>query len=110
MCVQQRLARSVGDKPTEAKVRSLVAWIARRKETESLKPIDLIILGMTASHWAVTKVNADVASKVSGHRGRASNCKANAGWVVMHLLKMMLKATGEEGVPQGGVMTPERKR
>ena len=31
-------------KPTEAKVRSLVAWIARRKETESLKPIDQIIL------------------------------------------------------------------
>src|SRR5215467_4118211 len=25
---------------------------------------------------------------------------------VMHLLKMMLKATGEKGVPQGGVMTP----
>src|SRR6202030_231137 len=25
---------------------------------------------------------------------------------VMHLLKMMLKATGEKGVPQGGVRTP----
>ena len=25
---------------------------------------------------------------------------------VMHLLKMMLKATGEKGVPQGGVITP----
>src|ERR1700726_1981827 len=25
---------------------------------------------------------------------------------VMHLLKMMLKATGEKGVPQGGVMSP----
>jgi hypothetical protein len=69
-------------KPTEAKVRSLVAWIARRKETESLKPIDRIIPGMTASHWAVTKVNADVASKVSGPRGRACNCKAKAAWVV----------------------------
>jgi hypothetical protein len=82
LCVQQRLACSVGDKPTGAKVRSPVAWIARRKETESLKPIDLIILGMTASHWAVTKVNADVASKVSGPRGRACNCKAKAAWVV----------------------------
>jgi hypothetical protein len=50
--------------------------------TESLKPIDRIILGMTASHWAVTKVNADVASKVSGPRGRACNCKAKAAWVV----------------------------
>jgi RNA-directed DNA polymerase len=25
---------------------------------------------------------------------------------VMHLLKMILKATGKKGVPQGGVMTP----
>jgi hypothetical protein len=34
LCVQQRLACSVGAfiSPTEAKVRSLVAWIARRKE------------------------------------------------------------------------------
>jgi hypothetical protein len=82
LCVQQRLARSVGDKPTEAIVRSLVAWIARRKETESLKPIDLIILGMTASHWAVTKVNADVASKMSGPGGRAYNRRAKAAWIV----------------------------
>jgi hypothetical protein len=82
LCVQQRLACSVGDEPTEAKVRSLVAWIARRKETESLKPIDRIILGMTASHRAVTKVNADVASKVSGPGGRACNCRAKAAWIV----------------------------
>ena len=68
--------------PTGARVRSPVAWIARRKETESLKPIDQIILGMTASHWAVTKVNAEVASKVSGPRGRAPNCRAKAAWVV----------------------------
>jgi len=68
--------------PAGAKVRSPVAWIARRKETESLKPIDQIILGMMASHWAVTKVNAEVASKVSGPRGRACNCKVKAAWVV----------------------------
>ena len=82
LCVQRRLVCSVGDKPTEAKVRSLVAWIARRKETESLKPIDRIILGMTASHRAVTKVNAEVASKVSGPRGRACNRRAKAVWIV----------------------------
>jgi hypothetical protein len=50
--------------PTEAKVRSLVAWIAGRKETESLKPIDEIVRRGGASHRAVTKVNAEVASKV----------------------------------------------
>ena len=57
LCVQQRLAYSVGHKPTEARVRSLVAWIAGRRETKFLKPIDGIILGMMASHWAVTQVN-----------------------------------------------------
>jgi hypothetical protein len=36
----------VGDRPTEAKVRSLVAWIAGRRETESLKPIDEVIFWM----------------------------------------------------------------
>ena len=70
------------EKSHQGKSQSPVAWIARRKETESLKPIDQIILGMTVSHWAVTKVNADVASKVSGPRGRACNCKAKAAWVV----------------------------
>jgi hypothetical protein len=64
--------------PTGVEVRSPVTWIARRKETESLKPIDQIILGMTVSHWAVTKVNAEVASKVSGPRGRARNRRAKA--------------------------------
>jgi hypothetical protein len=45
-------------KPTEVKVRNLVAWIAGRRETEFLKPIDGIILGVMASHRAVTRVNA----------------------------------------------------
>ena len=47
-----------GIKPTEVRVRSLVAWIAGRRETEFLKPIDGIILGVMASHRAVTRVNA----------------------------------------------------
>jgi hypothetical protein len=72
----------VGQKPTEVIVRSLVAWIAGRKETEFLKPIDDVILGMTVSHWAVTKVNAEVASKVSSPRGRAPNCRVKAAWIV----------------------------
>jgi hypothetical protein len=41
--VQERLGCSVGDRPTEAKVRSLVAWIAKRRETEFPKPIDKAI-------------------------------------------------------------------
>jgi hypothetical protein len=70
------------NRPTEAKVRSLVAWIAGRRETEFLKPIDGIIHGVMASHRAVTKVNAEVASKVSGPGGRARNRRAKAAWIV----------------------------
>jgi hypothetical protein len=38
----------VGHKPIEAKVRSLVARIAERMETESLKPIDKAIFRMVS--------------------------------------------------------------
>jgi hypothetical protein len=48
LCDQERLARSVGDRPTEVKVRSLVAWIAERREIESLKPIDKAIFRMVS--------------------------------------------------------------
>lgn len=67
LCVQRRLACSVGTKPTEAKVRSLVAWIAERRETKFLKPIDATIFGMMASHRAVTKVNAEGAAYPHSH-------------------------------------------
>ena len=41
--------------------------------TKTLKPIDKVSLGEITSHRAVTKVNANVASKVSGSEGRARN-------------------------------------
>ena len=44
-CVQRRLAYSVGGSPTRVKVRNPVAWIVRRKETESREPIDEAIEG-----------------------------------------------------------------
>jgi len=47
-CVQQRLACSAGVSPAGAKVRSPVAWIAGRRETNDLKPIDKAILGMVS--------------------------------------------------------------
>jgi hypothetical protein len=40
---QEKHVCSVGDRPTKAKVRSLVAWIAGRRETEFPKPIDKAI-------------------------------------------------------------------
>jgi hypothetical protein len=45
-------------RPTEVRVRSLVAWIAGRRETKFLKSIDETIPGRVASHRAVTKVHA----------------------------------------------------
>ena len=62
-CVQRRLACSAGDSPAGVEVRSPVAWIASRRETEYLKPIDRPSVREGASHRAVTQVNADVASK-----------------------------------------------
>ena len=40
LCVQRRLTRSAGDSPAKVKARSLVAWMAGRRETNDLKPID----------------------------------------------------------------------
>ena len=73
LCVQRRLACSAGDKPAGVKVRSPVVWIAGWRETKTLKPIDKVSFGEITSRRAVTKVNANVASKVSGTKGRARN-------------------------------------
>jgi len=73
LCVQRRLACTAGDKPAGARVRSPVAWIAGRRETEFLKPIDARLLGGRASYRAVMKMNVDVASKVRISEGRARN-------------------------------------
>ena len=54
LCVQPRLACSAGDSPAGARIRSPVAWIAGRRETKFLKPIDRVSLGEIASHRAVT--------------------------------------------------------
>ena len=75
LCVQQRLACSAGASPAKVKVRSLVARMAGRKETEFLKPIDSSILGMLASPQAVAQANAQVAPKVRSPGGRACNRK-----------------------------------
>jgi hypothetical protein len=48
LCDQERLVCSVGGRPTEVKVRSLVAWIAERRGIESLKPIDKAIFRMVS--------------------------------------------------------------
>ena len=64
MCDQERLARSVGYKPTEVKVRSLVAWIAERRGIESLKPIDKAIFRMVSKSSG--RGAADKAANLAG--------------------------------------------
>ena len=81
LCVQIRLACSAGVSPAGVRVRSPVAWIAGWRETKTLKPIDEAFLGKVASHQAVTRVNAEVAPKVSNLEGRARDCRAKAAWL-----------------------------
>jgi hypothetical protein len=57
-CVQRRLARSVGDRPTEVTVRHLVAGVAGRNESEFLKPTDKAIFGMVSESSGRKNVNA----------------------------------------------------
>ena len=44
LCVQLRLACSVGVRPTRVRIRSPVAWMAGTRETDYLEPIDKAIL------------------------------------------------------------------
>ena len=59
-----------GNRPAKAKARSLVAWMAGRRETNDLKPIDKVVVRMIASHRAVAQANAQVAPKMRGSGGR----------------------------------------
>ena len=44
LCVQLKLVCSTGDSPVRVKARSPVAWIAERRVTKSLKPIDKVTI------------------------------------------------------------------
>ena len=69
-----------GVEPAGATVRSPVVRIAGWRETNILKPIDEVSLGEITSHRAVTTVNVDVASKMSGSEGRTRNRRVKAAW------------------------------
>ena len=47
-CVQIRQACSVGDSPTEERVRPLVAWVTSLEETNAMKLIDKAIRGIVS--------------------------------------------------------------
>jgi len=83
-------------RPTRVKARSPVARMAGRSESERLKPIDMPIVRMGASHQAVTKVNAEVASKVRDPGGRARNCEGEGSTRRRNLADTTLSSGGVE--------------
>ena len=78
LCVQRRRMRSAGVSPAKVRARNPVAWMAGRRETESLKPIDHVIFGMAASHRAVAQANTEVAPKMRHPGGRVRSRRAKA--------------------------------
>ena len=83
LCVQKRLARSVGvGRPTEARVRSLVAWMAGWRETKTPKPIGNSTRGVGSESSGRNESERMVASKVRSPRSRARNRRAKAVWSV----------------------------
>ena len=64
------------------------------RETNILKPIDNITERVMASGQAVTKVNAEVASKVQKSEGRAFNRRAKAAWIPESWLTRVLHFSG----------------
>ena len=99
LCVQRRLACSAGDKPAGARVSGPIAWIAGRRETEFLKPIDGRLLARRASHRAVIKMNVDVASKMKISEGRARNREGEGSMASRNLTDAVspLRRGGSDG-------------
>jgi hypothetical protein len=73
MCVQRRLACSVGDGPTGVKVRNPVAWVAYVEETKRMKPTDKAILGMVSESPGRNASEPEVASKLQAPEAEPSS-------------------------------------
>jgi hypothetical protein len=85
-----------GLNPVGAEIRSPVAWIARWRETETLKPIDSAIVRMVANHQAVARANAYVASTMSRSGGRARNREGEGSMFYRNLIDAMEHSGGVE--------------
>ena len=111
------------DKPTEAKVRSLVAWMAGWRETETLKPIDKVSLWEITSHRAVMRVNAKWPRNHMNPRAEPANegrrqhgvpksdrrgISISAGWKRQHGDKDM--PSNWRSPPRPGEKSPEQGR
>ena len=77
-----KLVYSAGVNPVGARVRSPVAWIVRRKETESRKSIDQAILGMGSKSSGRNESKRTGDLENVNPRGRALGSGVKAAWNV----------------------------
>jgi IS5 family transposase len=77
-----KLVYSAGVSPARAKVRGPVAWIVRRKETESRKSIDKAILGMVSESSGRNESKRTGGPENVNPRGRALGNGVKAAWNV----------------------------
>jgi len=77
-----KLVYSAGVNPARARVRGPVAWIVRRKETESRKSIDKAILGMVSESSGRNESKRTGGPENVNPRGRALGSGAKAAWNV----------------------------
>ena len=77
-----KLVYSAGVSPARARVRGPVAWIVRRKETESRKSIDKAILGMVSESSGRNESKRRGGPENVNPRGRALGSGAKAAWNV----------------------------
>ena len=76
------LVYSAGVNPARARVRGPVAWIVRRKETESRKSIDKAILGMVSESSGRNESERTGGPENINPRGRALGSGVKAAWNV----------------------------
>src|SRR5437899_2874022 len=77
-----KLVYSAGVSPARARVRGPVAWIVRRKETESGKSIDKAILGMVSESSGRNESKRTGGPENVNPRGRALGNGVKAAWHV----------------------------
>jgi hypothetical protein len=75
-----KLVYSAGVSPARARVRGPVAWIVRRKETESRKSIDKAILGMVSESSGRNESKRIGGPENVNPRGRALGNGVKAAW------------------------------
>jgi hypothetical protein len=77
-----KLVYSAGVSPARARVRGPVAWIVRRKETESRKSIDKAILGMVSESSGRNESKRTGGPENVNPRGRTLGDGVKAAWNV----------------------------